>query len=317
MPGNKPSPIADALRRYSVLIIFVGLCALLSLLSDRFLQVSNLLNVALQTSIVAITAIGMTFTMLTGGIDLSVGSLLALSSAVSAGLITKQGLPVFAGILVALAVGALLGAVSGLLVVKGHLPPFVATLAMMAAARGMTLVYTRGWTIPIMLKSFTFWGTGTIGPIPIPVVVLAVLLVVAYFVLSNTRFGLYVYAVGGNEETARLAGIPTDRVKLAVYVISGLTAAMAGVITAARLWSAQPNVGAGLELDAIAAPVLGGTSLFGGVGGVGGTIVGAFIMGVLNNGLNLLEVSSYSQRIIKGMAFVLAVGLDVYSKKRS
>jgi len=316
MTIKKLNPLAEILRRFSVLFILIGLCLLLSLLSKRFLTFSNLLNVALQTSIVAITAIGMTFAILTGGIDLSVGSIVALASALSAGLIVKQGLPTYPAMGLALVVGVSLGAVNGLLIVKGHLPPFVATLAMMAAGRGLTLVYTRGWTIPIMVEEFTFWGTGNLGPFPVPVVILTIIFVIAYLTLNYTRFGLYVYAIGGNEEAARLAGVNIDLIKMAVYTISGFTAALAGIITAARLWSAQPNVAAGLELDAIAGPVLGGTSLFGGVGSVGGTIVGTLIIGALNNGLNLLEISSYYQKIIKGIAFILAVVLDVYTKKR-
>ena len=316
MTVKKLDSLVKVLRRFNVFLIFIGLCVFLSLFSDRFLSLSNLLNVALQTSIVAITAVGMTFTMLTAGIDLSVGSLVALSSALSAGFIIKQGLPIYPAMALALAAGAGLGAISGLLIVKGRLPPFVATLAMMAVGRGLTLAYTQGWTIPIMLDEFTFWGTGKIGPVPVPVVVLAVVFAVAYVVLSRTKFGLHVYAIGGHQETARLAGINTGLVTIAVYVISGFTAALAGIITAARLWSAQPNVAAGLELDAITASVLGGTSLFGGVGGVGGTIVGAFIMGVLNNGLNLLEVSSYYQKVVKGIVFILAVMLDLFTKQR-
>jgi ribose transport system permease protein len=316
MTVKRLDSLVGVLRRFNVFFIFISLCILLSLLSENFLTLSNLLNVALQTSIVAITAVGMTFTMLTAGIDLSVGSIVALSSALSAGLIIKQGLPIYPAMALALAAGAGLGAISGLLIVKGRLPPFVATLAMMAIGRGLTLAYTRGWTIPIMIDEFTFWGTGEIGPIPVPVMVLAVVFVAAYVLLSRTKFGLHVYAVGGHQETARLAGINIDLITTGVYVISGFTAALAGIITAARLWSAQPNVAAGLELDAIAASVLGGTSLFGGVGSVGGTIVGAFIMGVLNNGLNLLEVSSYYQKVIKGIVFILAVLLDLYTKGR-
>ena len=316
MTAPKRNSLLEILRRFSVFLILVGLCLLLSLLSERFLIPSNFLNVALHTSVVAITAIGMTFTMLTAGIDLSVDSILALSSALSAGFIIKQGIPTYPAMALALAVGVGLGAVSGLLIVKGRLPPFVATLAMLAVARGRTLVYTGGWTIPIMLEEFTFWGTGKLGPFPVPVVVMAVVFAAAYTTLSRTRFGLHVYAVGGGKETARLAGINTELVTISVYVISGFTAALAGIITAAHLWSAQPNVAAGLELDAIAASVLGGTSLFGGVGGVGGTMVGAFIMSVLNNGLNLLEISSYYQKVIKGVVFILAVTLDLYTKGR-
>ena len=317
MTTAKLSRPADILRRFNVFFILIGLFLLLSLLSKQFLTFPNLVNIAVHTSVTAITAVGVTYCMLAGGIDLSVGSIVALSSALSAGFIMKQGLPIYPSMIMALAVGVGLGAVSGLLIVKGGLPPFVATLAMMAVARGLTMVYTRGWTIPIMLAEFTYWGTGQVGPFPMPVVVLAVVFVVAYIVLSRTKFGLYVYAVGGNVETARLAGINTELVTISVYMISGFTAAVAGIITAARLYSAQPNVAAGLELDAIAASVLGGTSLFGGVGGMTGTLVGALIMSTLNSGLNLVEISSYYQKIVKGIVFILAVILDLYTKRRS
>jgi len=308
--------LRELLRRSSVVLILLALCVVLTLLSNRFLTASNLLNVALQTSIMAIVAIGMTFTILTGGIDLSVGSVVALCGALAAGLIVRDGLNTYLAIGLALLVGGALGVVSGLLIVKGNIPPFVATLSVMAVGRGLTLVYTQGRPIAGLGESFVFWGTGKVGPIPVPVLILALVFVGAYVVLTRTRFGLYVYAIGGNEETARLAGINTEWIKIAVYVVSGLTSALTGVLLTARLWSAQPTAGVGLELDAIAAPVLGGTSLFGGVGSVGGTLVGAFIMGVLSNGLNLLEVSAYYQRVIKGVVFILAVMLDLYTKRR-
>jgi len=308
--------LRELLRRSSVVLILLALCVVLTLLSNRFLTASNLLNVALQTSIMAIVAIGMTFTILTGGIDLSVGSVVALCGALAAGLIVRDGLNTYLAIGLALLVGGALGVVSGLLIVKGNIPPFVATLSVMAVGRGLTLVYTQGRPIAGLGESFVFWGTGKVGPIPVPVLILALVFVGAYVVLTRTRFGLYVYAIGGNEETARLAGINTVWIKIAVYVVSGLTSALTGVLLTARLWSAQPTAGVGLELDAIAAPVLGGTSLFGGVGSVGGTLVGAFIMGVLSNGLNLLEVSAYYQRVIKGVVFILAVMLDLYTKRR-
>jgi len=308
--------LRELLRRSSVVLILLALCVVLTLLSNRFLTASNLLNVALQTSIMAIVAIGMTFTILTGGIDLSVGSVVALCGALAAGLIVRDGLNTYLAIGLALLVGGALGVVSGLLIVKGNIPPFVATLSVMAVGRGLTLVYTQGRPIAGLGESFVFWGTGKVGPIPVPVLILALVFVGAYVVLTRTRFGLYVYAIGGNEETARLAGINTEWIKIAVYVVSGLTSALTGVLLTARLWSAQPTAGVGLELDAIAAPVLGGTSLFGGMGSVGGTLVGAFIMGVLSNGLNLLEVSAYYQRVIKGVVFILAVMLDLYTKRR-
>ncbi|MEJ2559132.1 MAG: ribose ABC transporter permease [Anaerolineae bacterium] len=312
-PLSRP---AEVLRRFSVFIILLVICLIFAIGSGDFLTASNLLNVALQTSIIAIVAIGMTFTILTAGIDLSVGSLMALCGALAAGLAVRQGLGTYGGIGLALLAGVVLGAVNGLLIVKGGIPPFVATLAMMAVGRGLTLVYTQGRPIAGLEKNFIFWGTGRLLSIPMPVILMVILAFIAFVVLRYTRFGLYVYATGGNEETTRLAGVSPDRIKLAVYVISGFTATLGGVLLTARLWSAQPNAAVGWELDAIAAPVLGGTSLFGGVGGIGGTLVGAFIIGVLSNGLNLMGVSSYYQQVIKGAVFILAVMLDLFTKRR-
>jgi ribose transport system permease protein len=284
--------------------------------SSEFLTTSNLLNVALQTSIIAIVAIGMTFTILTAGIDLSVGSVMALSGAIAAGLNVRQDLDTFAAIGIALVIGLIIGSINGLLIIKGGMPPFVATLAMLAIARGLTLVYTEGRPIAGLDESFIFLGTGQIFGIPVPVIILTVIAIIAHIVTRYTRFGLYVYATGGNEEPTRLAGVSPDRIKLAVYIISGFTAALGGILLTARLWSAQPNAAVGWELDAIAAPVLGGTSLFGGVGSIGGTVVGAFIIGVLSNGLNLMGVPSYYQQVIKGAVFILAVSLDILTKRR-
>lgn len=316
MHGSLLDRSIDILRRFSVLIILLVIVLVFALGSSDFLTTSNLLNVALQTSMIAIIAIGMTFTILTAGIDLSVGSVMALSGAVAAGVAVRQGWGTYGGIVAGLLTGLVVGAVNGLLVIKGGIPPFVATLAMMAIGRGLALVYTQGRPIAGIDKRFIFWGTGRLLGIPVPVILLAVIAVVAYGVLRHTRFGLHVYATGGNEETTRLAGIPPDRIKLAVYVISGFTAALGGVLLTARLWSAQPNAATGWELDAIAAPVLGGVSLFGGVGSIGGTLVGAFIIGVLSNGLNLLGIQSYYQQVIKGVVFILAVMLDLFTKQR-
>lgn len=314
--NDKPSPILEFLRRYSVFLILIGIAAIFAFGSEKFLTTSNLLNIALQTSIVAIVAIGMTFTILTAGIDLSVGSVMALSGALAAGLFVRQGLGTGVSILLAIAAGGLVGFVNGLLIVKGKMPPFVATLAMLAVARGLTLVYTDGRPIAGIDESFIFLGNGEVLGLPMPVVLLIVALVLAFVVLRFTRFGMYVYATGGNEEISRLAGIKTDWVTLGVYVISGMTAALGGVLLVARLWSAQPNAAAGWELDAIAAPVLGGVSLFGGVGSVTGTVVGAFILGILSNGLNLMGVQSFYQQVIKGVVLILAIMLDLFTKKR-
>ncbi|MEE9616333.1 MAG: ribose ABC transporter permease [Anaerolineae bacterium] len=310
---SKPS---EVLRRFSVFIILLTICLIFALTSSNFLTASNLLNVALQTSIIAIVAIGMTFTILTAGIDLSVGSLMALSGALAAGLAVRQGLGTYGGIGLALLAGLVMGVVNGLLIIKGGMPPFVATLATMAVGRGLTLVYTQGRPIAGIEKDFIFWGTGRLLSIPVPVILMAILTLIAFVVLRHTHFGLYVYATGGNEETTRLAGVSPNWIKLAVYAISGFTAALGGVLLTARLWSAQPNAAVGWELDAIAAPVLGGVSLFGGAGSIGGTLVGAFIIGVLSNGLNLLGIPSYYQQVIKGVVFILAVMLDLFTKRR-
>jgi ribose transport system permease protein len=310
---NKP---AEAIRRLSVLGILLLICVVFALGSSEFLTASNLLNVALQTSIIAIVAIGMTFVIFTAGIDLSVGSLMALSGALAAGIVVRQGMDTYLSISIALGVGLFLGAVNGLMVVKGGIPPFVATLSMLAIARGLTLVYTEGRPIAGLDERFIYWGTGQVFGIPLPVIIMTAIAVVAHIITRYTPFGLHVYSTGGNEETTRLAGISPDRIKLAVYMISGFLAALGGILLTARLWSAQPNAAVGWELDAIAAPVLGGTSLFGGVGSIGGTVIGAFIIGVLSNGLNLMGVPSYYQQVIKGLVFILAVTVDLINKRR-
>ncbi len=310
------SILLDLIRRYSVLLILLAIGVIFSLGSDRFLTPSNLMNIALQTSIVAIIAIGMTFVLLTAGIDLSVGSVVALCGALAAGLAVQQELGTYLGIFLALVAGALVGLINGLLIVKGKMPPFIATLSTLAVARGLTLVYTDGRPISGINERFIFLGSGEILGIATPVIILAIIFVIAYIVLRSTRFGNYVYATGGNEEVSRLAGIRTSNVTISVYVISGFLAAVGGVLLTARLWSAQPNAAVGLELDAIAAPVLGGVSLFGGVGGVGGALVGAIILGILSNGLNLMGIPSFWQQVIKGVVLILAVMLDVFSKRR-
>ena len=310
---NKP---AEAIRRLSVLLILLLICVVFALGSEEFLTPSNLLNVALQTSIIAIVAIGMTFVIFTAGIDLSVGSIMALCGALAAGFAVRQGMDTYLGISIALGVGMLLGAVNGLMIIKGGIPPFVATLSMLAIARGLTLVYTEGRPIAGLDERFIYWGTGQLLGIPLPVIIMIFIAIIAHIVTRYTPFGLHVYSTGGNEETTRLAGVSPDRIKLAVYIISGFLAALGGLLLTARLWSAQPNAASGWELDAIAAPVLGGTSLFGGVGSIGGTIVGAFIIGVLGNGLNLMGVPSYYQQVIKGLVFILAVTVDLINKRR-
>ena len=301
--------ITSLLRRFGLVVAFAVLVAALSFLSDSFLTVSNLLNIARQVSINAIIAAGMTFVILTGGIDLSVGSVLAFTGAIMAGLLSS-GRPLLAGIGGGLTLGALLGLVNGVVITKGKVQPFIATLAMLTIARGTTLVYTDGRPITGLPDTFVWLGAGEVARIPVPVLMMAIVFLASYVVLTQTVFGRYVYAIGGNEEAARLSGVNVTSYKALVYVISSLLSAISAIILTGRLNSAQPTAGFAFELDAIAAVVLGGTTLAGGEGGIGGTLLGAFIIGVLNNGLNLLNVSSFYQQVTKGAVILLAVLLD-------
>ena len=271
-------------------------------------------NVLTQVSVNAVIAIGMTFVILTGGIDLSVGSILAIAGALAAAVIKTSG-NVLLAIVVAILVGGAIGVVNGLLVSKGKVQAFIVTLASMTIFRGITYVYTNGTPISGLNGGFSAIGNKKLGILPIPVLITAAAVLIAYYILSQTRFGRYLYALGGNEDSARLSGINTDRIKTWVYVVSGITAAISGVIITSRIGSASPNAGAGFELDAIAAVVIGGTSLSGGEGGVVGTIIGALIIGVLNNGLNLMNVSPFYQSIVKGSVILIAVLIDKKSNK--
>ncbi|WP_181021670.1 ABC transporter permease subunit [Brevibacillus laterosporus] len=285
------------------------LVIILSIVSSDFLTVSNIFNVLRQVSINALIAFGMTFVILTGGIDLSVGSTLALSSALSAGMMASGGDP-FLAIVVGLLAGLVMGAFNGILVAKGNVAPFIATLATMTVFRGLTLVYTEGKPITGLPDSFGMVGKSFFLQIPMPVIWMLLSFVALYFILKHTTFGRHVYALGSNEEATRLSGVSTTKVKIWVYSISGLFASLAGIILTSRLNSAQPTAGTSYELDAIAAVVLGGISLSGGKGWIVGTLIGAMIIGVLNNGLNLLNVSSFYQLVAKGAVILIAVLLD-------
>jgi ribose transport system permease protein len=271
-------------------------------------------------------ATGMTLIVLTAGIDLSVGSVLALCGAIAAGLL-KNGIPlafmdlyigftVFGVFVAAILVGAFLGAFNGLVVTKFSVPPFVATLAMLTIARGFTMLYTGGHPISNLGNSFAFIGTGSLLGIPVPVCIAIIVIVIASFITKKTRLGRYIYAIGGNEQAAKLSGININKVKMMVYIIGASLAAVGGVIVTSRLDSAQPNAGISYELDAIAAVVIGGTSLNGGKGTVWGTVIGAVIIGVLNNGLVLLNVSPFWQQVVKGAVILLAVIIDKLGEKK-
>ncbi len=296
----------DLLLRYGTLLALVLLMVFAAFASPRFLSAVNLTNVLRQTSIVGVLAIGMTFVILTAGIDLSVGATLALSVVLLGGIFENSGSLLLA-LLACMAAGTAVGLGNGLGVTFGRVQPFVMTLGMLGIARSLAFLYTGGQPIPILHNGFLKFGIGYVGGIPIPSIVFLLLLLVAFFVLRYTPFGRSVYAIGSNQEAARLSGIPVDRVKILVYVISGATAGIAAILYGAQFAAAAPIAGEGYELDAIAAVVVGGTSLFGGQGGVIGTFIGALIIGVLSNILNLTGVSPFAQPLAKGALIIVAV----------
>ncbi|KRP68026.1 ABC transporter permease [Pseudomonas orientalis] len=288
---------------------FVGLVVVtlvMILASDTFLTASNLSNIARQVSINAIIAVGMTCVILTGGIDLSVGPVMALSGTLTAGLMVA-GLPPGLAIGAGMLVGVAFGIGNGLFVAYLHMPPIIVTLATMGIARGLGLMYTDGYPISGLPEWFAVFGRASVFGIQVPILIMLLTYLVAYVLLQHTRIGRYIYAIGGNEEAVRLSGVRAARFKLLVYGISGLTAAIAGLVLTSRLMSGQPNAGVSFELDAIAAVVLGGASIAGGRGVIVGTLLGAMLLGVLNNGLNMLGVSPYVQSVIKGAIILLAI----------
>jgi len=303
----------ELLEEYKSLIGLIVLIGIVGILSPSFFTVANLLNVLRQTSINGVIAAGMTFVILTGGIDLSVGSILGFSGAVAASCLAS-GQSMLVTIVLTLVIGSGVGLINGIIISKGKLQPFIVTLATMTILRGATLVFTDGKPISLgtgtSAISFSKIGGGTILGIPTPVVIMIFAFAICYYILTQTKMGRYTYALGGNEEATRLSGLNADRIKMFVYTISGLLASVAAIIITSRLFSAQPNAGDGYELDAIAAVVLGGTKLAGGKGKITGTIIGALIIGVLSNALNLLNVSSYFQMIAKGVVILIAVLLD-------
>ncbi len=309
---------APALRRVlldnGALSALIVLVVAMSLLSGDFLTTQNLLNVGVQAAVTAILAFGVTFVIVSAGIDLSVGSVAALSATVLAWTASSQGLPVWLAVVLAVATGIACGFVNGALVSYGKLPPFIATLAMLSVARGLSLVISQGSPIPFP-ESVSHLGDTVGGRLPVPVVVMVVMGLLTALVLGRTFIGRSMYAIGGNEEAARLSGLRVKRQKLVIYALSGLFAAVAGIVLASRLVSAQPQAAQGYELDAIAAVVIGGASLAGGVGKASGTLIGALILAVLRNGLNLLSVSAFWQQVVIGVVIALAVLLDTLRRR--
>ncbi|WP_020600833.1 ABC transporter permease [Spirosoma panaciterrae] len=313
------------LTRFQSLIALFVLCLGISLLSDKFLTVANFWNVLRQISVNVCISTGMTLVVLTAGIDLSVGSVLALSGAITAGLL-RNGIPVpsanlFIGftvlgaMLAGILTGSVLGWFNGWAITRFKLPPFVATLAMLTIARGLTMLWTEGFPITGLGDSFTFLGTGWFLGVPVPVWLSGMLVAIAVLVTNKTRLGRYIYAIGGSESAARLSGVNIDKIKIVVYTLAGGLAGVGGLLVTSRLDSAQPNAGTSYELDSIAAVVIGGTSLSGGRGSILGTVQGAIIIGVLNNGLVLLNVSPFWQQVVKGFVILLAVIIDKRTEK--
>ncbi|MGL6105873.1 ribose ABC transporter permease [Romboutsia sp.] len=310
---NEKINFKELLVKYKSLVGLVLLIAVVAILNPAFLSTKNILNILRQTSINAIIAAGMTFVILTGGIDLSVGSILAISGAVCASLLVS-GQNMIIAVVISIVIGGAIGFLNGFVISKGKLQPFIATLATMTVLRGLTLVFTDGKPITLgsgeLAVAFGKIGGGVLFGIPTPVIIMIVVFLVCGYVLNNTKMGRYTYALGSNEEATKLSGLNTDKIKIWVYTISGILASVAGIIITSRLYSAQPTAGTGYELDAIAAVVLGGTKLAGGKGKISGTIIGALIIGVLSNALNILDVSSYYQMMVKGIVILIAVLLD-------
>lgn len=303
-------------RNLGPMVALLFMCILLTVATDTFLVPNNLLSTLRNVCVNCLIAFGITCVLISGGIDLSVGSV-AAASGVLAVRLANAGLPVVVCVIAALALGALVGLVNGTVVANTDLPPFIITLSTQITVRGISYILTGGQPTQCTNEGFNNLGTGSVLGLPIPVLIVVIAMVVLFFIMYRTSFGRHVYAVGGNREAARYAGVNVKWVQIRVFIMSGITAALAGVVLAARLYSGQPNVGEGFERDAIAASVLGGTSMGGGVGTLGGTVIGVLIIGVLNNGMNLLKIDTYWQYVVKGCVILGAVYLDFIKRSRS
>jgi ribose transport system permease protein len=322
--GNTLVDFQQGLRRVSrripmndlgTLIALLGLCVIMTILSPRFLMVSNFTNIFVQISIISIIAVGMTFVILTGGIDLSVGSIVAFCGLLLGSCIVNFKLPIWVGILAALCAGTSVGFINGILISRLNLPPFIATLGTMSIVRGAAFSITGGSPVYTYPKPFLRIA-GNAGPLPIPIIIEIVIFIIALYVLKYTKLGRYSYSIGGNEAASKLSGINVPRYKTAVYTILGFLCSVSSIILVARLDSAVPVAGEGYEMEAIAAVVIGGTSMSGGEGKIWGTIIGSLIMGVISNGLNLLTVPQGMQRMIRGLIIIVAVLVDVFRKRK-
>lgn len=308
--------ILDYVQRYGVLLAFLAMCLVFTIIEPQFISTRNLVNVAIQSATNAVIALGMTLVIASAGIDLSVGSVVAFTGVITASLM-QNGVPVAPAILLGLGMGALSGLLMGVIITKGKIPPFIVTLGGLSFFRGLALLYTDGRPVIGVPEGFRHFGAGDILGVPTPWIIVLVAALVVYFIAHHTTLGEAILAIGGNEEAARLSGLNISLVKTAVYGISGLFTALGGMILTARLGSAEPIAGVGFELNAIAAVVIGGTSLFGGNAKILGTLIGALIMGGLRNGLTLLNVPTFSQQVAVGIVVVLAVFIDQLSRRRA
>ena len=315
MKTKRNVSIGKSLLQYGVYIAFVIIVLVLGMMSKNFFTISNLLNVLRQVSFNGILALGMTFVIITGGIDLSVGSTVAMAGLIALSLsIEEKHIPLVVALAAGLGVGLLIGFINGVLIAKAKLAPFIVTLSTMTIVRGLALVYCNGRPITRPSDGYSFIGQGYLFGISIPIYVYVVLIIICVILLHFNIFGRHVLAVGGNEDAARASGLKTDRIKIEVYMLSGLFSAVVGIVLSSRANAASPISGEGYELNAIAASVIGGVSMTGGIGAIYGTVIGAMIIGVLSNGLDLLNVSSYYQQIIKGLIILVAVLMDKKSK---
>lgn len=298
-----------------IMVALAVMCIFLAVFpatSSSFLTPKNMFNILRQISTNMLLACGMTMVIILGGIDLSVGSIIALSGVLSAGCVARYGLPIPVALLVGVLVGLLIGCINGGIIALTTIPPFIVTLATMNVARGLAKVYTGGSPVRVVTKEWQFLGAGYIGPVPVPVIIMIVVVVISALIMNRTKMGRHIYAVGGNAQAAVFSGIKVSKVKFFVHAFSGVMAGLAGIILASRMYSGQPTAGEGAEMDAIAAVVVGGTSMSGGSGKIGGTVIGALIIGILNNGLNLLNVNSFWQDVVKGIVILLAVLIDYF-----
>lgn len=318
-PAADNKAVAFFKETLGIIIALLVLCVLLAVLpatSSSFLSTQNAFNILRQISTNMLIACAMTMVIILGGIDLSVGSIIALSGVIAAGCVSRYELPIVVALIAGAVIGLVIGVFNGFVICRTTIPPFIVTLATMNIARGLAKVYTGGSPVRVVTKEWQFIGAGYIGPVPVPVIIMIIVIIITALLMNKTKLGRHIYAVGGNTQAAEFSGIKVARVKFIVHAYAGLMAGLAGIILASRMYSGQPTAGEGAEMDAIAAVVVGGTSMAGGSGKIGGTIIGALIIGVLNNGLNLMNVNSFWQDVVKGVVILLAVFIDYIRNRK-